>query len=244
MCWANGKVIAIPFGGEYGFSALVNSPSPQFAIRVFLGPETESLELNLDAHVGGDENTLKGDGILILYLSGTPIHSCVLLACWENSLQLDMATGPRSSWFSELVRSCLSLVPRSPPSSPPLSPHNANASNMIFPIASSPPDPLSSAEPVSAIVGPAPVNHSSDREAEAVENSAWEALKLGLRGLEGSLGIFPPLKAAVGGLVACVRHFEVSPESRYDQGDKSKEAMMYRRPNRTRRSMKNLLQIL
>jgi hypothetical protein len=50
------SLVAIPFGGEYGACEFT---SPQFAKRVFLGPETKSLELNLDAHVGGDENTLR-----------------------------------------------------------------------------------------------------------------------------------------------------------------------------------------
>jgi hypothetical protein len=153
-----------------------------------------------------------------------------------------MATEPRSSWFGELVRSCLPLLTRSPPSSPVLSASNANASNTMLPIASSSPDPVPSTEPVSATAHSAPGNQHFDRNAVA-NNAVWGGLKLVLRGLEESLGIFPPLKVAVGGLVACVRHFEVRLQSRSGQVGESKEATMYRGPNRTRKSTNSLLRI-
>jgi hypothetical protein len=153
-----------------------------------------------------------------------------------------MATEPRSSWFGKLVRSCLPLPTRSAPPSPVLSASNANASNTMLPIASSPSDPVPSTEPVSATAHSAPGNQHFNRNAVA-NNAVWGTLKLALRGLEESLDIFPPLKVAVGGLVACVRHFEVRPQSRSSRVEESKEATMYRGPNSTRKSMSNLLRI-
>lgn len=42
------------------------------------------------------------------------------------------------------------------------------------------------------------------------DDTSWEALRLALRGLQGGLDVFPPLKIAVGGLLECVMHVQAS----------------------------------
>ena len=53
-----------------------------------------------------------------------------------------------------------------------------------------------------------PGNNYSDRLVKA-GSVAWKGLETALRLLEKSANAFPPLKAAVGGLVACLDLFEV-----------------------------------
>jgi hypothetical protein len=152
------------------------------------------------------------------------------------------ASEQATSWWGELIRSCLPwTTARRPPSSPALSASNAN--NTILPLVTFHPDPAPSTEPMLAVAAQGPEHRQTDRETEITDSGVWRTLKLGLSGLEESLGIFPPLKVAVGGLIVCVRQFEVREQTCSQRANESEEVILYRPPHRIKRSTSSLLQI-
>jgi hypothetical protein len=55
---------------------------------------------------------------------------------------------------------------------------------------------------------------SNDETSSGQTNVAWAGLETGLRALRETSDVFPPLKAAVGELLACLDGFQVSPITR------------------------------